>query len=263
MQTLIKPRPKVTDGHRDCLSTCQMLDGRDSMTKPLTLEAIWAATPDTPRLELTGDASLPLRLHQSLYRRGIEEATSRGRILLGVEGLSADLSDEELVTALKPYPSLTGGESVRPYIDDALGQFVTDRPQVMLDRAGLAVVLSYHDWIDTAPVLTWTLDSPSGDAMQAKFEELAPVGVSSSDKTRMVFPALGGVGEPSPCGLWWTLLLSLSSLVRYEPDLWSEAIDVDTSQVAVPLEQLCDHCEWLVPALLLRMVRDTVPREDP
>ncbi len=259
MQTVIKPRPTVTEHHRDCLSTLQMLDGHDPMAKPFTLEALWAATPETPQIELAGRAPASLRLHVSPYPRGIEEATSRGRILLGVEGLSADTPDDELARALEPYPSLAGAESARPYIDDALGQFLTNQAQVKFDRHGRILVLSYDEWIDSAPVLTWPLDSPTGEAMQALYEDLAPVGVESSSNTRMVFPAIGGVDHPSPYGLWWTLLLSLSSLVRYEPDLWSEAIDVDTSPVAVPLEQLCDYCEWFVPALLLGKVRDTKP----
>ena len=46
------------------------------------------------------------------------------------------------------------------------------------------------------------------------------------------------------------MLLALSSLVRYEPALWTSAINPSTSTLAVPLEQACDRAANFVPEML-------------
>ncbi len=45
-------------------------------------------------------------------------------------------------------------------------------------------------------------------------------------------PALAGGPSPRPLLLWWALLLGLSSLARYEPAVWTTAIDLDASPLA-------------------------------
>jgi hypothetical protein len=40
----------------------------------------------------------------------------------------------------------------------------------------------------------------------------------------------------SPLMLWWVLLFGLSMLARYVPGAWSEALAVNESSLAVPLE---------------------------
>ena len=44
-----------------------------------------------------------------------------------------------------------------------------------------------------------------------------------------VQPSIGGGLAPSPLMLWWALLLALSSLARYHPAAWVQAIDLDQS----------------------------------
>lgn len=72
----------------------------------------------------------------------------------------------------------------------------------------------------------------------------------------MAFPAIGGSDEPGFMSLWWALLLGLSSLVRYEPSMWSAAIDVDRLTLAVPLEQLCETAALVVPQFLVIALED-------
>jgi hypothetical protein len=69
-------------------------------------------------------------------------------------------------------------------------------------------------------------------------------------------PTIGGSDSPGYVSLWWTLLLTLSSLVRYEPALWTAAIDTDRSKLAVPLEQVSDKAEWLIPRILWMALRE-------
>jgi hypothetical protein len=44
--------------------------------------------------------------------------------------------------------------------------------------------------------------------------------------------------------------------VRYEPAVWTAAIDPDQSPLAVPLEQVCDAAESFVPAVSRLLLSD-------
>jgi hypothetical protein len=55
----------------------------------------------------------------------------------------------------------------------------------------------------------------------------------------------------SPLVLWWSTLFGLSTFARYESELWLSALDVDKSELAVPLEELLDVAMSSVPALVL------------
>jgi hypothetical protein len=51
--------------------------------------------------------------------------------------------------------------------------------------------------------------------------------------------------------LWWCLLMGLSSLARYYPAAWTNAIDLGGSELAVGLERLLDAAERQVPIRIL------------
>lgn len=68
-------------------------------------------------------------------------------------------------------------------------------------------------------------------------------------------PAVAGAPSPSPLMLWWALLLGLSSLARYHPAAWTRAVDVDSSVLAVPLQQVLDMAAERVPARILTSLR--------
>lgn len=56
--------------------------------------------------------------------------------------------------------------------------------------------------------------------------------------SRWLRPAVIGEEEPpNPLMTWWALLFGLSMLARYHPVPWTEALDPDTSAIAVPLER--------------------------
>lgn len=48
--------------------------------------------------------------------------------------------------------------------------------------------------------------------------------------------------------LWWSLLLGLSSLARYEPGAWTVALDLDRSELAVGLERVLDLQKSIFPS---------------
>jgi len=69
-------------------------------------------------------------------------------------------------------------------------------------------------------------------------------------KVGYALPAVGGGPAPAPLMLWWALLLGLSSLVRYHPEQWTNAVDVDSSELAVSLQRVLDIAMDRVPQRL-------------
>jgi hypothetical protein len=53
-----------------------------------------------------------------------------------------------------------------------------------------------------------------------------------------------------PVLLWWVLMHALSLLARYEPGTWRDALNLDRSQLADPLQQLLDEALRVIPGLM-------------
>lgn len=51
--------------------------------------------------------------------------------------------------------------------------------------------------------------------------------------------------------LWWVLLYGLSSIARYDPELWVAVLDVDGSDQAVPIEDTLNEALDALPDLIL------------
>jgi hypothetical protein len=51
--------------------------------------------------------------------------------------------------------------------------------------------------------------------------------------------------------LWWVLMFGLSSVARYDPEVWVAALDVNTSEQAVPIEAALDVALEALPELIL------------
>lgn len=78
-------------------------------------------------------------------------------------------------------------------------------------------------------------------------------------ESRWLVPALAGqTGPLTPLMLWWLLLFDLSIVARYEPALWSEALAVDRSPVAVPLEAVLKQAHGITAGTHLRTARACV-----
>jgi hypothetical protein len=50
--------------------------------------------------------------------------------------------------------------------------------------------------------------------------------------------------------LWWLLLFGLSSVARYDPELWVAALDLSL-RPAVPIEATLDEALVAIPGLIL------------
>lgn len=66
-------------------------------------------------------------------------------------------------------------------------------------------------------------------------------------------PAIGGASAvPSPLIAWWGVLLALSSLARYAPVGWRQALDIDNSPIGWALERGLSTAERRIPELVLK-----------
>jgi hypothetical protein len=71
--------------------------------------------------------------------------------------------------------------------------------------------------------------------------------------SRVLMPATNvedGAKALEPVLAWWILLYSLSMITRYQPVAWTEMIDVNRSQVAVPIETALTKALDTIPALI-------------
>ncbi|MER5912342.1 hypothetical protein ABT124_18070 [Streptomyces sp. NPDC001982] len=68
---------------------------------------------------------------------------------------------------------------------------------------------------------------------------------------RYLMPVVGGNAKGMhPLMVWWAVLHTLSMLARYQPAEWSQHIDVDRSQHAVPLESLLQKAISTLPCVI-------------
>jgi hypothetical protein len=129
-------------------------------------------------------------------------------------------------------------------------------------------------------------------AMKARYPDLSPAGLVSHtgngyqeaedgvriELARLRYPGFGDAlpsyrGSPvlmPACGVgrrpldpvlaWWVMLYTLSMLARYKPTVWTDAIDVNRSTLAVALEKLLSKALEAVPAqILLALTRAPAP----
>jgi hypothetical protein len=82
-------------------------------------------------------------------------------------------------------------------------------------------------------------------------------GLASGSAERFVLRPRIGTGDESPPSqllALWALVYAFSQLARYEPEVWVDALNPDTSTVAVDLESVLDSALELVPELLVPAV---------
>jgi hypothetical protein len=102
-----------------------------------------------------------------------------------------------------------------------------------------SVELGRGNWF---AVLTWD--------EKMRLEQVA-TGTILDESALQLRPTLPGQQAPvSDLMSWWTLLFGLSIFARYHPGLWMEALAVDRSELAVPLEAMLDRALSVVPALV-------------
>jgi hypothetical protein len=149
-----------------------------------------------------------------------------------IEGLTAT-TRSGIARELSAYPSLEGGRAeaipLNEHDERVVTEFVPGRP--------------------VCPVVTWHF-TQARDPCEV-LDELGRTLPFHEDGLRIAMPRVNQSDYLSPLVLWWSTLFGLSTFARYESELWLSALDVDKSELAVPLEELLDVAMSSVPALVL------------
>ena len=173
-------------------------------------------------------------------------------VVVMIDGLSANLSRDELRSSLDAYPTLEGGEPVDFPSGIPAGVLMEEQ-----DRDGVAYRRTTFP-IEFFPVFRFPFDGATVGDYLARYGELAPSQIEDQPHMRVAQP---GVGEErwllGPLTPWWSLLLGLSSLARYHPSQWRKALDVDREPLAPGLEQALDASEDIIPAYVFQALTHT------
>jgi hypothetical protein len=229
--------------------------GSPQLAGPAELGALWAANPDLRAVGTPEGMGEWLRSVDGIVevRPNPNLAISREDDTVFMVGLPAG-SGREVSEALKAYPSLAGAV---PLASGPHGLFRAGPDDVVFEMVGddgeSRIVVS-------KPGRTGYLTPGERRAhIESMFSivevnERLPLKPTPS-LVGFAQPPVGSGLSPSPLMLWWALLLGMSSLARYYPAAWTEAINLDGSRLAVPLQQVLDVAATRVPARILAALR--------
>jgi hypothetical protein len=212
-------RRAVRDG-RDAFGAVSRAIGSPEPNLPVELGEIWVGLPNT--------YAVPQSFWSPHWRQVLEifgqgaHPEGDGRTGVPIASFCGNPHHDEASTVVSSrYPSLPLGTALARKGDGSMGP---------------------GNWV---AVLSWEGEHD--------FDLIAPTdrGVRSASASHHIVPTLASDTELlNPLMLWWMLLFGLSILARYNPSLWVEALQVDSSELAVPLEGLLDRALNAVPALV-------------
>lgn len=251
LQTIVKPAGQGGDSFRGVASAT----GSPTLGGSVSLGALWAANPDL--------RATPIPLSAGRWPRALEIPIG----MQGIRGLGGQadptrqpLTTNGMVEASVDLPGVTGADIAKaleryPTLSDAFG--IKQGPSGGEPAgAGDTVVRGPdHDGVMRANIGKAAPRQMSMAQWWARQRELASIVEIDERHPRYPAPHLVGFAlpqmahapSPHPLMLWWALLLGLSSLARYEPAAWTEAIDLDASPMAVSLERVLDIAAERVP----------------
>jgi hypothetical protein len=149
-----------------------------------------------------------------------------------IDGLPPDADLPALLSYLGDYPAAEGA-----YMWHTLGM----REDFIVTQIGAEG--------RPLPVFCWP-DIPTDIRLRAQhLNVIAPDYLRHG--TRLLFPRAGCRDALSPLMLWWALLFGLSSIARYDPETWVDALVVNSSELAVPIEAALDAALDALPELVL------------
>ena len=211
--------------------------GSDILEEPVALGALCASLPDLATVdELCGSHPRALRV-QAIPK-------SSGAVLTMSREVDAYVVNFPPEVATAPEPAQVVEEHLRHY-PSTTGWSAPEGLRVLPPRDG---------W-GAGAVLRWRVpddvQSANERQRQARVQEVAPQ-YRFADQ-QWCRPAIASRTVLSPLMTWWALLYALSMVARYEPDTWVGLLEVDSSSLAVPLEEVLE----VVPHLVLDALRAT------
>jgi len=215
--------------------------GSDRLSSALELGAVWAAIPELmaplPQPPLEDETwRRPLRVFRPMFDPAHQMLADMRPLELLIDGLPPDADLTMLLQCLADYPTAVGAYMwhTQGMRDDVL---VTQMSPV-----GFLPVFCVPDVPTDVRVRAQHLNTIAPD-----YRGLG---------TRLLLPRAGGEDALSPLMLWWVLLFGLSNIARYDPELWVGALDVNNSQLAVPIEAALDIALEALPELILDALID-------
>lgn len=204
------------------------------LTGSIRLAAAWSAVPELAPLPI--DMTVPRALGVQLSEMESGPGTGTRVWVSNLPDRLRGAPVEDLARELERYPTPLG----------------YGRPALLSDnsrpfrRSDVLLV----DW----PAMPVPERGPGYVSVYKSFETIA---LRQWDGSRWLIPAIDGEGHvPHPLQAWWLVLFSLSTFARYQPAQWREALDVDRSRVAVPLEHALDVALRALPELTFQALLD-------
>lgn len=187
------------------------------LTGPVSLGELWAAVGMLSRVTGLGGEHDPALCFD---QRGDDRAYISGALAseLGATNAAAELVLAERLG--KRYPTAAAAIRVEEF-----GSNGGDEDRVLVS------------WSD-------------GSGGRRKVQEVFPPFLGDGGSAR-VPPRLSSGDVIDPLAAWWAVLLGLSSVARYRPDLWRASLDRDKTPVAVAVEDGIAHTRELLPIVVL------------
>lgn len=257
MRRRIEPRPAderlLTADRRDAFAAVAEAVGSDTLTGPIELGEVWAAIPDLiPQAPQIPNPDPGWRRPLVVFERSWDEDPHAVTLdmyrplSMLVAGLPPGANAEQLFEELSRYPAVHGAHI---WTDPHLGE----------EGTASQVVRGYSPHGQECPRIVW----PGSRSRHPRFDEVAPEYRNSG--VRVLLPRVANRDYMAPLLLWWLLLFGLSSVARYDPELWVAALDVNASDQAVPIEATLDTAlevlDYLILEALIGQVSFTPARD--
>ena len=230
LERLIEPQGGATSSFQRVAEAV----GSGALSVPVELGAVWTAIWELalPKLPVQKPEWRPALTVVASAEPDMPELTGTrvARLVLGLEDIS---SRRAIVEQLQHYPTAREG-----------------RPEVIpADPEEIVITEPVAGFAKVAPRIVWNADEPTQQALEATINCVAPP--YQSEWQRALIPQLPSGDFLSPLMLWWVLLFGLSNLARYEPAVWTAALDLNGSPLAVPLESAMQEALDSIPHFVL------------
>jgi hypothetical protein len=218
-ETVVRPELNGSDAFSVVADSTQSA----TLDSEVTVSELWGSLPQFQPAPGLGDASPPVRLLEADPMAGLGKRHHAAALRL----TAAD-DARGLANVLIDYPLATGSELCG-------GPILSTTP-------------GYTDKIYVVQWLAAGRPVPLAEVHETFF----------GDETFYLRPRLGQQQElPSILMTTWALLLALSSVARYQPVMWSQALDLDSSAIAIPLRYTISRLQMTIPRLVLHALSES------
>jgi hypothetical protein len=219
------------------------------LTGRVELGSVWAALPGlvAPMPQMpAGDPAWrrPLRAYPTLLSRDEEDSMMvlLRHLMLLFDGLPDERGADALFAELEQHYPTSVGVGALTGIGGYRAAFVAPEvPEPILHMVAPTGA--------SLPAFVWPDVKVISGVSCPELDEIAPHYRARGE--RLVMPRLNGRDFLSPLMLWWVLLFGRSSAARYDPELWAGALDVNRSEMAVPIEAALAEALEALPELIL------------